>query len=172
MSEQVDGCLALCAERDWHVVELYQDDDHSAFTGRRRPGYERLFGDAAQRRFQVVVAAGAVHLWRSPLEQQLFLAMGRQSELQLVATPSGDIAVGEAERSLFESIVGDLRHAIEELSELEGTADAAHLSRMPSSVFPPSVKASGSHILEAWDAMMPDERRAVVVAVLPSEGAG
>jgi hypothetical protein len=164
--EQVEVCSAICAQRDWHVVEFYQDDDHSAFTGRGRPGYERLFGDAAQGRFEVVVAADPADLWRSPLEQQLFLAMGRQSRLELVATPAGVMAVEEGERSVFESLVGDLRHAVEELSRREDTTDPGQLSWMPSSMFPPSVDAADSRVLDAWDLMTPDERCIVVRAVL------
>lgn len=164
--EQVDVCWAVCAERDWHVVEFYQDDDHSAFTGRGRPGYERLFADAAQGRFEVLVAADAADLWRNPLERQLFLAMARQSRLELVATPAGEIAVEEGDRSLFESIVADLRHAIEELAQREGTADPAQLSWMPSSAFPLSANPTDSRVWETWDLMTPDERCVVITAVL------
>lgn len=92
--------------------------------------------------------------------------MGRQNGVQLVATPKGELGTKEAERSLFESIVGDLRHAIEQLSTLEGTADAGRLSWVSSSALPPLGGASDSRLFEAWDLMMPEERRTVIRAVL------
>ena len=164
---QVDVCRALCVERSWTAVDyLYEDDDHSAFTGRRRPGYERLFADVQGGRFDVVVAAGTEHLWRNPLEQELFLAMGRQTRLELVATPRADILVAETEGLLFRTLVSDLRAAVEELSRLERSADVARLSRMPSSSFPASAAALARPLTEAWDGMAPGERATVLRAVL------
>jgi hypothetical protein len=163
---QVEICRALCAERGWSALEVYQDDDHSAFTGQRRPGYERLFADVRQGHFEVVVAAGVEHLWRSPLEQELFLAMGRQHGLELVATPQGEVLVGETEGLLFRTLVSDLRAPLEELCRVEGSVDVARLSAMPSSTLPGSSTTQGGALFEAWDRMTPDERATVVHAVV------
>jgi site-specific DNA recombinase len=167
---QVEICRALCAERGWPALEVYQDDDHSAFTGRRRPGYERLFGDVREGRFEVVVAAAVEHLWRSRLEQELFLAMGRQAGLELVATPQGEVLLGETEGLLFRTLVSDLRASIEELCRVERSVDVARLSRMPSSTLPGSSPTRGGAVFEAWDRMTPDERSTVIHAVLGQPG--
>ena len=92
--------------------------------------------------------------------------MGRQSGLQLLATPSGGIVVGEAEVPFFRSIVADLRSAIEDLSRLEGSTDVARLSRTPSSSFPAWVPTVDNALFDAWDRMMPGERSTLILAVL------
>lgn len=44
---------AVCAQRGWSIVEVYEDADVSG-TKLRRPGLERLLADAARARFDVV----------------------------------------------------------------------------------------------------------------------
>ncbi len=41
---QMEDCERLAEERGWVVVDLYVDDDISAWSGKRRPEYERLLG--------------------------------------------------------------------------------------------------------------------------------
>ena len=41
VTRQEDDCRALAAESGWEVVDLYVDDDLSAYKGKRPPGSER-----------------------------------------------------------------------------------------------------------------------------------
>ena len=45
VGRQEDACRKLAAEVGWDVVDLYVDDDLSAYKGKRRPGWERLLSD-------------------------------------------------------------------------------------------------------------------------------
>lgn len=44
VARQRKDCLALCKQRKWSPVE-YVDNDTSATSGKRRPGYERMLAD-------------------------------------------------------------------------------------------------------------------------------
>ena len=42
VDRQVEDCRQLAAARGWEVTHVLPDNDLSASTGRRRPGYEHL----------------------------------------------------------------------------------------------------------------------------------
>ena len=57
---------AVAAVRGWQVVETYRDEGISGAKGRdRRPGFDRLWKDAARRKFDVVAAWSVDRLGRS-----------------------------------------------------------------------------------------------------------
>jgi site-specific DNA recombinase len=45
VSRQVVDCEKLAERKGWEVVERYVDDDVSAYNGRARPAYRRIFED-------------------------------------------------------------------------------------------------------------------------------
>lgn len=49
VDRQLDECRALCEERGWTVSEVLSDNDISATTGKRRPGFERLLRSNPER---------------------------------------------------------------------------------------------------------------------------
>ncbi len=38
-------CEALCADRGWDIAQYFEDNDRSAYSGKRRPSYERMLRD-------------------------------------------------------------------------------------------------------------------------------
>jgi len=55
VTRQEGDCRALAAELGWEVVDLYIDDDLSAFSGKRRPGWDRLLQDIQSRAIDAVL---------------------------------------------------------------------------------------------------------------------
>jgi len=90
VARQLEDCEALCSRRGWEVVARCEDNDRSAYSGGDRPGYDELLDLVADGRVDVVVAWHSDRLWRSVLDQQLFLAACRDAGVGLVATPSGE----------------------------------------------------------------------------------
>src|SRR5439155_15264480 len=39
VKRQREDCERLCRDRGWQVVDVYEDDDRSAFSGKPRPAY-------------------------------------------------------------------------------------------------------------------------------------
>ena len=59
-------CRELARRKGWAVIEpAYEDNDLSAFSGKRRPGYEQLLADAKAGRINVIVAWHADRLTAS-----------------------------------------------------------------------------------------------------------
>lgn len=91
VDRQLADCTALCDQRGWTVTRVYEDNDRSAWKKDVRPGYGALLADVAEGLLDVAVAWHSDRLWRSVIDQQLFLSEGRAAGLQLVATCSGDV---------------------------------------------------------------------------------
>src|SRR5262245_1814242 len=85
VERQRADCEALCKKRGWSVVDQFEDNDRSAYSGRQRREYERLLQVVAAGDVDVVVAWHHDRIWRDVMEQQAFLAIGRSTGLKTVA---------------------------------------------------------------------------------------
>src|SRR4051794_38496119 len=97
VERQRTDCEALCGRRAWTITAVYEDNSVSAYNGHARPAYERLVAAVAAGEVDVVVAWHPDRLWRNVVEQQAFLAIGRDAGLQLVATPTNEVDPGDAD---------------------------------------------------------------------------
>lgn len=73
VARQRQDCTALAERHGWTVVDTYVDNDVSAFTGKRRPAYERLLEDVRSGRVNGIVAWHTDRLHRSPKELESFI---------------------------------------------------------------------------------------------------
>jgi site-specific DNA recombinase len=98
VERQVPPCRELARRKGWAVIEpAYEDNDLSAFSGKRRPGYEQLLADAKVGRINVIVAWHADRLTRQPIENEALIELAERHGIQLatvtgehdLATPSG-----------------------------------------------------------------------------------
>jgi DNA invertase Pin-like site-specific DNA recombinase len=96
--------LKLCRERGWEPTE-YVDNDISAYTGKRRPAYERMLSDIEAGKLDAVVAWDLDRLHRRPIELEHFIDLADQHRLAL-ATVSGDTDLGTDSGRLFARIKG------------------------------------------------------------------
>ncbi|MDQ4068908.1 MAG: recombinase family protein, partial [Actinomycetota bacterium] len=62
--QRVD-CEEYCLTRDWQLAELFEDNDYSASSGRRRPAYERMLAAVECRRIDTIVTWDNDRLHRS-----------------------------------------------------------------------------------------------------------
>jgi DNA invertase Pin-like site-specific DNA recombinase len=73
--ENQDAALrAVAAARGWTIVETYRDEGISGAKGRdRRPGFDRMWKDAARRKFDLVAAWSIDRLGRSLADLATFM---------------------------------------------------------------------------------------------------
>jgi site-specific DNA recombinase len=97
VARQIEDCRALAASLGWTVAEEYVDNDVSAFTGRTRPGYERLLADLRDRTRDAVLVYHLDRLTRRPIELEQFLTVTEGSGLRNLrfVTGGGDIGNGD-----------------------------------------------------------------------------
>lgn len=56
IERQEDDCRKLAKQRLFEVAEIYSDNDISAYSGKRRPGYRKLLADVESGSIDVVLA--------------------------------------------------------------------------------------------------------------------
>src|SRR4051794_28818806 len=71
---QVADCRKLAGSLGWPVGGEYVDNDVSAYSGKRRPDYERMLADLADGTVDAVLVYHLDRLTRRPIELEQFLA--------------------------------------------------------------------------------------------------
>ena len=97
VQRQEPPCRELCERLGWEVVEVYTDDDISAYNGKHRPAYERMLDDLRVGRVNAIVAWAADRLTRRPVENEAIIDLAERLGVKLatvsgeydLATPSG-----------------------------------------------------------------------------------
>ena len=75
VERQEEDCRALARRLGWTVVEVYSDNDLSAFTGRRRPDYERMLADIKAGTINAVIAWHPDRLHRRAAELERYISV-------------------------------------------------------------------------------------------------
>ncbi|MFE3495306.1 recombinase family protein [Streptomyces sp. NPDC059175] len=98
VDRQREDCEALAERNGWDVVEVYVDNDVSAYSGKPRPGYRRMLADLDQGKATAVIVWHTDRLHRSLVELEAYINLAdargvtthtvQAGELDL-ATPSG-----------------------------------------------------------------------------------
>jgi site-specific DNA recombinase len=98
VKRQVEDCRRTAEQLGWTVAEEYVDNDVSAYSGKRRPAYERMLTDIAEGLRDAVIVYHADRLTRRPLELEQFLEVITTAQVRHVRFASGgdiDIANGD-----------------------------------------------------------------------------
>jgi DNA invertase Pin-like site-specific DNA recombinase len=75
VERQEQDCKDLANNLGWEVVAVYTDNDISAYSGKRRPGYEVLLADLEAGRATDVLASHTDRLHRSNLELERYITI-------------------------------------------------------------------------------------------------
>lgn len=97
VERQEPPCRALAERLGWDVVEVYVDNDLSAYTGARRPAYQRMLDHARSGQLDAILAWDADRLTRRPIENEGLIDLAERHGVRLatvtgqhdLATPSG-----------------------------------------------------------------------------------
>ena len=108
VERQEQDCRALADQLGWAVVDFYSDNDISAYSGKRRPDYERMLADISAGRINAVIAWHTDRLHRSPLELERYVSVSEKHHVPThtvqagpldLATPSGRMVAANWGRS-------------------------------------------------------------------------
>lgn len=106
VTRQEKAARALCKRNGWAVVELFVDDDISAYSGKHRPAYHRMLEAVANRSIDAVVAYNLDRLHRLPMELEHFFNVCDTAGVTTMATCEGDVSLGTSEGQLYARIMG------------------------------------------------------------------
>lgn len=86
----MEDCRKLADQLGWAVAEEYVDNDVSAYSGRRRPAYERMLADIEAGDRDAVIVYHIDRLTRRPIELEQFLAVLDVAKVRQVRFVAGD----------------------------------------------------------------------------------
>lgn len=89
--QEADCRQVVTDPNDWTVVEVYIDNDRSAYSGKPRPAYRRLLADAKAGRLDAIVAWHPDRLHRSPVELEEFIDVVERAGLTVQTVRAGVI---------------------------------------------------------------------------------
>ena len=140
VTRQVDACRDLAERRGWTVVAEHVDNDVSAYSGKKRPGFLALLDDMRSGLVEGVVVWHPDRLTRNPRELEDLLDVIEKRGLQVASVTSGDVDLSTTSgRAVARTLVAWGKHESEHKGERQKAAitDAAskgrrHLESPPS----------------------------------------
>ena len=89
VARQLDDCREFAAQHGWVVADEYVDNDTSAYSGKRRPEYERMLEDVASGERDAVIAYHLDRLTRRPRDLERFVEVATAAKVTHVQFVSG-----------------------------------------------------------------------------------
>jgi len=118
VQRQADECAELIESRGWTVAATFEDNDRSAFSGRRREGYEQLLAAVEAGSVDAVVAWHPDRLHRSPTELERFIDLVEAHGVAVATVQGGSYDLATASGRMTARVVGAVaRHESEHTSE-------------------------------------------------------
>ena len=117
-ARQKRACQKLADQRGWSVIDVYEDDDRSAYTGAPRPEYERLLRDIAAGRLAALVAWHPDRLYRRMVELEALVSLLEAHPVEVATVNAGDIDLSTSHGRLQARVAGAVaRHESEHKAE-------------------------------------------------------
>lgn len=114
VERQRKDCENLADALGWTVVETFADNDISAYSGKRRPGYEALLDALRGGRATAVLAWHTDRLHRSPAELEEFIAICERHAVTVRTVQAGPLDLATPAGQMTARIMGAVaRHEID-----------------------------------------------------------
>ena len=106
VTRQVEDCRAFAERRCWPVADVYVDNDTSAYSGKKRPEYERMLIDLASGIRDALIVYHLDRLHRRPSELEDFLDLCDRTGIRDLACVTGEIDLGTHDGRFHARILG------------------------------------------------------------------
>lgn len=124
VTRQLDDCLALVDRLDLEVVARYEDNDVSAYTGRRRPDFELMLSAMGRGEFDTLVVWHPDRLTRSVKDLERVIDAADARGVCIRSVTGGDVDLSNATGKMLARIVGSVaRQESEHKAERQRTAN-------------------------------------------------
>ena len=106
VQRQVEDCRKLAKELGWPVREEYVDNDVSAYSGKKRPSYQRMLQDITDGLIDAVLVYHIDRLTRRPIELEEFIGVLDAAKVTRVRFVTGDTDLASGDGLLMARIMG------------------------------------------------------------------
>jgi len=106
VDRQREDCQALAERNGWDVVEVYVDNDVSAFSGKLRKDYRRMLADLELGTAAIVIAWHTDRLHRSPTELEEYIDLSERRGVSTHTCQAGSIDLSSPSGRMTARILG------------------------------------------------------------------
>ncbi|MFE3386332.1 recombinase family protein [Streptomyces anulatus] len=106
VDRQREDCEALAERNGWDVVEVYVDNDVSAFSGKLRKDYRRMLADLELGTATIVIAWHTDRLHRSPTELEEYIDLSERRGVSTHTCQAGSIDLSSPSGRMTARILG------------------------------------------------------------------
>ena len=106
IERQRQDCEALAERNAWDVVEVYVDNDISAYSGKKRPDYRRMLADLDEGRATVVIVWHTDRLTRSIVELEEYIDLSERRGIATHTVQAGTIDLATPSGRMTARILG------------------------------------------------------------------
>ena len=103
---QEKDARALCERKGWTVAEVFIDDDISAWSGKKRPAYERMLKALEAGEINAVAVYDLDRLHRQPRDLERFFDVCDRAGVKDLASVAGDVDLGSSDGRMLARIMG------------------------------------------------------------------
>ncbi len=139
VARQREDCEALASRIGWAVGTCHVDNDISAYSGRRRPGYEAMLAELEAGAATAVLAWHPDRLHRSPRELERFIDVCERRHVAVATVQAGELDLSTPTGRMSARIVGAVaRHESEHKAQriARAYAQTTHAGRWPGGTTP------------------------------------
>ncbi|WP_432170949.1 recombinase family protein [Streptomyces sp. 1222.5] len=106
VDRQREDCEALAERNGWDVVEVYVDNDISAYSGKKRPGYQQMLADLDEGAATIVIAWHTDRLHRSTRELEDYIDLCEKRGVATHTVQAGAIDLSTPSGRMTARILG------------------------------------------------------------------
>ena len=123
VERQRSDCGDVAERLRWDIVGVYTDNDTSAYSGKRRPGYEQMCADLDAGKAQGLIVWHTDRLHRRPVELESFIDLCDRRGVQVQTVKSGTVDLSTASGKMVARMLGAAaRHEVEHSIERQKRA--------------------------------------------------
>ena len=108
VERQLEDCTALAERLNLTVVEHFDDNDISAFSGKHRPGYEAMLTGMKRGEFNAIVCYHPDRLYRSLKDLERLIDTADATGVQIRSVNGGDFDLSNATGKMVARILGSV----------------------------------------------------------------
>lgn len=161
VNQQLGECRALADRLGWQIAETFSDNDISAYSGRRRPGYEALLDALETGRVGGVIAWHTDRLHRSLGDLERFIDICQRRNVSVQTCRAGSIDLGTASGQMVAGMLAvAARHEVAHMVERQ---KASHTRRAADGKYRGGRRPFGYRLGPNGTGLILDEREAAAI---------
>jgi site-specific DNA recombinase len=108
VQRQEEDCRELADRLGWQVIEVFEDNDISAYSGKTRPGFEALLDAMKTGQVDAIICWHTDRLYRSMKDLERLIEIAEAGLISIKTVNAGDLDLGTSAGRMMARILGSV----------------------------------------------------------------